>query len=209
MACAKDAGLLERDYPRMHPRDVDTLSVPSTSTSPRLEDAEKTHCKPIRTNAPACNLSALSEQAPDLDIEKRAAEPPTSTPSVHRTPTHRSRVSKPLNTLVQTLTTRSNASLVDPGPPPDGGIKAWTQACMGHLVILNTWGMVATFGVFQAYYTQELGLEPSAVSWIGSVQMLGHFGLGAFPHLRSPTDREVVDEGGLMKCLQACSPDGF
>jgi len=49
---------------------------------------------------------------------------------------------------------------------------------MGHLVLFNTWGMVATFGVFQSYYTLSLKLEPSAVSWIGSLQMLGHFSLG-------------------------------
>ncbi|KAF2491972.1 MFS general substrate transporter [Lophium mytilinum] len=67
----------------------------------------------------------------------------------------------------------------DPGPPPDGGLKAWTQACMGHLVVFNTWGVITSFGVFQAYYTSELGLAPSAVSWIGSVQTLGHFFVGA------------------------------
>ena len=80
--------------------------------------------------------------------------------------------------LAKTLTARSNASVLDPGPPPDGGTKAWTQACMGHLVVFNTWGMIATFGVFQQHYTLDLGLEPSAVSWIGSLQMLGHFSLG-------------------------------
>ncbi|KAE8827957.1 hypothetical protein HRS9139_07176 [Pyrenophora teres f. teres] len=80
--------------------------------------------------------------------------------------------------LAKTLTTRSNATLTNPGPPPDGGLTAWTQAIMGHFVILNTWGMIATFGVFQQYYTLHLSLEPSAVSWIGSVQMLGHFSLG-------------------------------
>lgn len=80
--------------------------------------------------------------------------------------------------LSKILTARSNASVIDPGPPPDGGLKAWTQALMGHLVILNTWGMISSFSVFQAYYTSELGMEPSAVSWIGSIQMLGHFGLG-------------------------------
>jgi MFS family permease len=37
---------------------------------------------------------------------------------------------------------------------------------------------IATFGVFQQYYTLDLGLQPSAVSWIGSIQMLGHFSLG-------------------------------
>ncbi|KAF2742052.1 MFS general substrate transporter, partial [Sporormia fimetaria CBS 119925] len=80
--------------------------------------------------------------------------------------------------LTQILSHRSNAPIGDPGPPPDGGLKAWTQAIMGHLVIFNTWGMISAFSVFQAYYTTELGLEPSAVSWIGSMQMFGHFFLG-------------------------------
>jgi predicted MFS family arabinose efflux permease len=103
---------------------------------------------------------------------------------IQRVPTHdTSRSARPKSTilaLAKTLTTRSNASLIDPGPPPDGGTKAWTQALMGHLVIFNTWGMIASFGVFQEYYTSKLGLQPSAVSWIGSVQMLGHFSLGMF-----------------------------
>ena len=40
-------------------------------------------------------------------------------------------------------------TLNDPNKPPDGGLKAWTQALMGHLVVLNTWGYVNSFGVFQ------------------------------------------------------------
>ncbi|KAH7071218.1 major facilitator superfamily domain-containing protein [Paraphoma chrysanthemicola] len=84
----------------------------------------------------------------------------------------------PMLSLAKTITARSNASVIDPGPPPDGGAKAWTQAFMGHFVVFNTWGMIATFGVFQQHYTSDLGLEPSAVSWIGSMQMLGHFSLG-------------------------------
>lgn len=39
----------------------------------------------------------------------------------------------------------------DPGPPPDGGLKAWTQALMGHLVVFNTWGYINSFGVFQVH----------------------------------------------------------
>lgn len=35
--------------------------------------------------------------------------------------------------------TKSAASWKDPGPPPDGGIRAWTQVLVGHLVIMNTW----------------------------------------------------------------------
>jgi MFS family permease len=93
---------------------------------------------------------------------------------------HSQRSKNPALNLVKTITARSNAAITDPGPPPDGGTRAWTQAFMGHFVIFNTWGMISTFGVFQSYYTTDLGLEPSAVSWIGSVQMLGHFSLGMF-----------------------------
>lgn len=42
-----------------------------------------------------------------------------------------------LRTLSRTL---SRVSTIDPGPPPDGGLQAWTQALMGHLVVFNTWG---------------------------------------------------------------------
>jgi hypothetical protein len=132
------------------------------------------------------------EKSTEHDVDTTTVPTPTHTSPQEATPinNHHSQLERTqtqtqpptskLTTLAKTLTTRSNASLLDPGPPPDGGTKAWTQACMGHLVILNTWGMVATFGVFQTYYTQELGLEASAVSWIGSLQMLGHFGLGEF-----------------------------
>lgn len=34
---------------------------------------------------------------------------------------------------------KSRASWKDPGPPPDGGLRAWTQVLVGHLVIMNTW----------------------------------------------------------------------
>ncbi|CAG8878180.1 unnamed protein product [Penicillium nalgiovense] len=65
-------------------------------------------------------------------------------------------------------------------PPPDGGVKAWTQAVMGHLVAFNTWGYIASFGVFQAYYQSELGVSPSAISWVGSVQVFLIFFVGTF-----------------------------
>ncbi|KAH8732001.1 major facilitator superfamily domain-containing protein [Phaeosphaeriaceae sp. PMI808] len=101
---------------------------------------------------------------------------------IERIPTHgTTRSQQPKYSIIKlakSITTRSNASIIDPGPPPDGGTKAWMQAFMGHFVIFNTWGMISTFGVFQQHYTSDLGLEPSAVSWIGSMQMLGHFSLG-------------------------------
>ncbi|GAB1200959.1 hypothetical protein APSETT444_010341 [Aspergillus pseudonomiae] len=65
-------------------------------------------------------------------------------------------------------------------PPPDGGLNAWTQAVMGHLVCFNTWGYIASFGVFQAYYQSSLGVSSSAISWVGSVQIFLIFFIGTF-----------------------------
>jgi hypothetical protein len=155
--------------------DVDPTISPITS-----ENKAETLSRPQRS-LPSTKEEYLPQENQHAERipASRKEDQASHADDLQRTSTHCSRIPKPnLAAIARTITTRSNASLLDPGPPPDGGTKAWTQACMGHLVILNTWGMIATFGVFQTYYTQELGLEPSAVSWIGSMQMLGHFGLG-------------------------------
>lgn len=69
---------------------------------------------------------------------------------------------------------------LDPGPPPDGGLQAWTQLLVGHLINALTWGFVASFGVYQLYYTETLLLPPSQISWIGSVQIFLTFFISAF-----------------------------
>ncbi len=55
--------------------------------------------------------------------------------------------------------------------PPDGGYKAWVQVFMGHLVLINSWGYLTSFGLFQSYYGTSLDISQSAISWIGSVQI--------------------------------------
>ncbi|ATY65469.1 Major facilitator superfamily transporter [Cordyceps militaris] len=65
-------------------------------------------------------------------------------------------------------------------PPPDGGLTAWLQVLAGHLIVFNTWGSIISFGIFQPYYEQVLALDPSAVSWIGSVQICLVLLVGAF-----------------------------
>ncbi|PWY96107.1 monocarboxylate permease [Aspergillus sclerotioniger CBS 115572] len=65
-------------------------------------------------------------------------------------------------------------------PPPDGGRKAWMQSVMGHLVCFNTWGYLASFGVFQSYYQNHLGVSESAISWVGSIQIFLIFFVGTF-----------------------------
>ncbi|KAI9723637.1 MAG: hypothetical protein M1812_000937 [Candelaria pacifica] len=66
----------------------------------------------------------------------------------------------------------------NPGPPPDAGVVAWTQVAMCHLVVFNTWGYINSFGVFQTYYTASLNVTPSAISWVGSVQIFLLFFIG-------------------------------
>ncbi|KAL8668170.1 MAG: hypothetical protein Q9202_000148 [Teloschistes flavicans] len=68
-----------------------------------------------------------------------------------------------MDRVISRITSRS--SYPDPGPPPDGGLQAWTQAVMGHLVVFNTWGYIISFGVFQSYYVTTLNHPPSDVSW--------------------------------------------
>ena len=88
-------------------------------------------------------------------------------------------------------------------PPPDRGVKAWTQAVMGHLVAFNTWGYIASFGVFQAYYQSTLGVSPSAISWVGSVQVFLIFFVGTFSGraLDAGFFRPVFYTGVLLQLL--------
>ncbi|CZR57866.1 related to monocarboxylate transporter 4 [Phialocephala subalpina] len=76
--------------------------------------------------------------------------------------------------------TSTKSSWKDPGPPPDGGVVGWTQAALGHLVIMNTWGFINSFGVFQTYYVTSLSRTPSDISWVGSIQVFLLFFIGTF-----------------------------
>ncbi|KAF2125616.1 MFS general substrate transporter [Dothidotthia symphoricarpi CBS 119687] len=82
--------------------------------------------------------------------------------------------------LAKILSRRSVvSSWKDPGPAPDGGLTAWIQVFCCHLTIFTTFGFFTSYGVYQTYYVSDLGIEPSTVSWIGSIQVLFLFGIGA------------------------------
>ena len=58
-----------------------------------------------------------------------------------------------------------------PMPPPDGGLMAWVQVLGSWCVLFCTFGLVNSFGVYQAYYEATLpGTSASAISWVGSIQ---------------------------------------
>ncbi|TFK91772.1 MFS general substrate transporter [Polyporus arcularius HHB13444] len=58
------------------------------------------------------------------------------------------------------------------GEHPDGGLKAWSVVIGCAIGACATFGLVNGWGVFQAYYTENLlkGTSPSTIAWIGSVQ---------------------------------------
>lgn len=87
----------------------------------------------------------------------------------------------PTNALTKALShVRTRDSTVDPGPPPDRGFMAWGHAILVHLVIFNTWGYINSFGLFQTYYVRTLHVPPSAVSWVGSLQIFLTFFIGTW-----------------------------
>ncbi|KAK8014754.1 major facilitator superfamily transporter [Apiospora arundinis] len=83
-------------------------------------------------------------------------------------------------TMNRVLSRISTKSSWNPGPPPDGGKAAWLACLCAHLVVMNTWGFINSFGVFQTYYTTLLSRSPSEVSWIGSIQVFLTFFIGTF-----------------------------
>ncbi len=66
----------------------------------------------------------------------------------------------------------AQAALAPPPPPPNGGSRAWLQVLGAFFLNFNTWGIINTYGVFQAEYSTGIlhNSSQSAISWIGSIQ---------------------------------------
>lgn len=126
------------------------------------------------------------EHASYQDKNKPHDDPPqTSSVELKRTAS---------NVLSKVASRMTTISIPEPPPPPDGGLHAWTQVACGWIVILTTWGWVNSYGAFQSYYTVSLGLPPSTVSWIGSVQNFLTFFIGAF-------SGRLLDAGYFIPCF--------
>ncbi|KAL2001856.1 hypothetical protein VTN02DRAFT_1121 [Thermoascus thermophilus] len=57
--------------------------------------------------------------------------------------------------------------------PSDGGLRAWLVVLGGFLAYFATFGLLNTFGTFQAYYQKKMlpDTSGSVISWIGSLQV--------------------------------------
>ncbi|CAK7226198.1 hypothetical protein SCUCBS95973_006118 [Sporothrix curviconia] len=82
----------------------------------------------------------------------------------------------------------------------DGGTTAWCQVAAGFLLNAIAWGTSMMFGVYQLYYTQTLGLDSAAVSWVGSVQTFITYFLSIVSGLLADADyaRQVTVAGTVL-----------
>ncbi|GME54748.1 mfs monocarboxylate transporter [Neofusicoccum parvum] len=116
------------------------------------------------------NIAPVSEPGPTREIsedaEKDGLEPIRTVKTQQSLALHRS-ASRPANALQRFVT----PSTFRDEPPPDGGLKAWSQVFAGHLCLFCTWGYLNSWGLFQAYYVSEYGLPASTVSWVISIQI--------------------------------------
>ncbi|KAI0314511.1 major facilitator superfamily domain-containing protein [Amylostereum chailletii] len=68
-------------------------------------------------------------------------------------------------------TVRDESLTPAPAHRMDGGLQAWASVAGGWLIMFAVFGYANAFGVFQDLYTRAGTASPSAVSWIGSVQV--------------------------------------
>ncbi|RYP17210.1 hypothetical protein DL765_004666 [Monosporascus sp. GIB2] len=96
----------------------------------------------------------------------------------------------------------SRANYGETEAPPDGG-RGWLQVFVGHLALFNTVGWFNSYGIFQQYYTSELGLSLSAISWTGSIQVFFLTLVGAFSGRMFDAGyfRSLVVGGSLLQIL--------
>ncbi|KAK3330053.1 major facilitator superfamily domain-containing protein [Apodospora peruviana] len=139
--------------PEKDPRILDSSA--SSSSELQIADADTD----LRRNT---NVSAKA-------IEAGAAGPNPSFPAAA---TATAPADSPLADLSTVTVTAAPVSVNGVGPIPDGGLQAWMQVVGAVVILIDTWGLINTFGVFQAYYeTHQLSESSSSdISWIGSIQ---------------------------------------
>lgn len=96
----------------------------------------------------------------------------------------------------------AHPSVKDVSQIPDGGLWAWLQVLGGFFLLFNSWGIINTFGSYQAYYETNLlpDASPSAISWIGSIQAFLLLLVGALtgPIYDAGYFRELLLGGSFM-----------
>jgi MFS family permease len=99
----------------------------------------------------------------------------------------------------------AHPSVRDVSKIPNGGLWAWLQVLGGFFLLFNSWGIINTFGSYQAYYETHLlaSSSPSSISWIGSIQAFLLLLVGALtgPIYDAGYFRELLIVGSLLLVL--------
>lgn len=119
------------------------------------------------------------EKTPGAGSSATAVTNPDPKSSNNNTNNKAGETSNTNNTHHQTLAITASNTNAPPPPspsdpegfnPPDGGLLAWSQVLTSLLINCLAWGYPTSFGVFQLYYEESMGLPSSQISWIGSCQ---------------------------------------
>lgn len=99
----------------------------------------------------------------------------------------------------------AHPSVRDASKIPNGGLWAWLQVLGAFFLLFNSWGIINTFGSYQAYYETTLlpNSTSSAISWIGSIQAFLLLFVGALtgPIYDAGYFRELLIVGSVMLVL--------
>ncbi|KZL75809.1 major facilitator superfamily transporter [Colletotrichum incanum] len=156
--------------PLDHAQDAEKKHVQMTEMSLRAEsDLEKNGSDRVKKDP----SSVLQPSSISDDDRSGMAQDTYTDPNAGHGPETASIASR----VLSRVTSRSS---ITPSPPPDGGVTAWMAIFSAHLVIMNTWGIVNSFGVFQSYYTTLLSRPPSDIAWIGSFEVFLLFFISTF-----------------------------
>ncbi|KAI1652980.1 MFS general substrate transporter [Daldinia decipiens] len=103
--------------------------------------------------------------------------------------------------------TATATPLAEPKTPdvPDGGLVAWLQVLGAFVIMLASWGLTNSFGVYQTYYETDLlrSSTSSEISWIGSLQgaLLNMGGLVSGPLFDAGHFRALIISGSALVVL--------
>ncbi|KAL1843482.1 hypothetical protein VTJ49DRAFT_1353 [Mycothermus thermophilus] len=146
----------------------------------------------------------------EKDPEKTADASESDRTETATTDSETTTTSTPAAPVRPDTTSATGGGQPSPSPPthdnvPDGGLMAWLQVLGSAAVLVNTWGVINTFGVFQAYYESSLLSSHSAseISWIGSAQaaLLFLVGVIAGPLYDAGYFRHLLAGGLLLTVL--------
>lgn len=78
----------------------------------------------------------------------------------------------------------------------DGGWVCWSQTLVSHLLVINSFGYLSSFALFESHWTSSLHRTHSEIAWVGSLQIFLLFFMGT-------VSGRIVDAGYIRSLIFA------